>query len=907
MFGIKYFFDILLIINYRYKTIGNQQELSIVFMMNYTVNENPFTQSWGYISELISNDYPKGFKSYLINNGLINSLDAGFEVGNFDFFMYIVKFDLTSDGFKVIPDIINNFFALIGFISDQGVSQSIYNEKSLISYLNFLYQQKENLDDELLDLLQKMGIDLKYIYVRSSVYMNYDENIIKFWLSQMQPSNALFVMGSNDFQINEQVEKIVFKKKKDSFKEKIEKTWEIYDDFFEEITDNPAKSNTYHLKEIQKNEKNETNSNLKNESKLIHMFKKKLQKSKIPQYFSHQKHHCKVSKHVKKLNHLNQIQQNSNDNNSFVSWMYSEKLNKEEEIMKVFYRVEPINSSEISKMSSYIADYKQILPQEIELYESNNFIPNDVSIIDDKCKIANTNNVSKSLLYKQNLLSIQNFTDPIDDLLKKNFNQQNIAINSTCFQSELENDRKFNNPNLILGQNNMEIWHKSSREFNLPYVKVYLELFYPNCGFESFMLDMLNAKLNIDLSDELVKPSMLGYNIEVSKDSIGLKVNFKGFQNKLQDLGDIFNEKLENLTINENDFTGIKMMYLLQDLFGGSAQNQPTDEVLQQAELILKTALEINENENTFEKYLKNSDYDTFLKSIDDFKKRTKIKGLFFGNILESNAKTFMDNFTKNFGLSDTNSYNSSCTFENKAKVLKIPKDISLVYRTTNLNSDDLNHAIINYYQWGIKDVPSILKLKAFSTIFNTKAFDYLRTSNQLGYIVFAEPLLNNDVIGVGVFIQGSKHNPLEMDGFIEDFLKAFEDYFSDLDEEFFQNEINNIFYQTFEKRNKEFSTKGDSYWKEISEGSYDFEKNEIKKALQQLTKHDIIDFYRDLVKNSQRKLSIQVWGGNLDVSNETLSEDRDFAGIKQKIISDFKDLESYEIRDKKLNFFSKI
>ena len=43
-----------------YKTLGNHQELSVVFMMNFTVIEDPFTRTWDYLTELISNDYPSG-------------------------------------------------------------------------------------------------------------------------------------------------------------------------------------------------------------------------------------------------------------------------------------------------------------------------------------------------------------------------------------------------------------------------------------------------------------------------------------------------------------------------------------------------------------------------------------------------------------------------------------------------------------------------------------------------------------------------------------------------------------------------------------------------------------------------------------------------------------------------------
>lgn len=904
-----------------------------MFVLNYTLNEDPFTRSWDYISELISNDYPAGFKAYLVNSGLINSVDAGFETGNFDFFMYVVKFDLTPTGFKMIPEIINNLFALLGKISQEGVKSSLYNEKSLISYLNFLYEQKQELDDEMLDLLQKMGVDLKYIYVSNQVYMKFDENVIQYWISQLQPANALFIIGSNDFQISQQIEKVEFKKQENFIQsEKSNGEWEIYDDFFEEINKNQEKTNNYRLKFNEKSEKRENISLvlLKNETKLVKALRKKLQKTKnivensqiliFKDYFTRQQHkHCEARRNHKKKPHFSKRTFKQTDNNGTISWLYDQKLDKEEEMMKVYYRVEPINSAQLTEISSNIMNYASILPAELILYQKNGFIPNDVSLIDDKCLMPSANNViSAGEIYHQRLLTIQNFTGPIDELILKNLKNETgkDVINSSCFQKELLKDRLFNDPEIIIQNRTAEIWLKKSREFNIPHSKVYLEFFYPNCGFESFMLDMFVEKLKENLDEALVEARVLGYNIDISKDSTGIKVIFQGFHSKLRELVKVFNEKISNLTFEEDEFMAIKMLYLLQDALGINQNIQPSEEVLQQAEMILKNAFERKDNSSSYASYLANSELKTLLDAIKKFKKTCRLKALFFGNILHDDAINILSNLSQNFELYDENNENvqkndkneteKSCIYDNIEKVLKVPNDVSLVYREKNLITDDINHAIINYYQWGIKDYASILKLRAFVSIFNVKAFDYLRTANQLGYIVFAQPLLYNEVIGIGVFVQGSKYNPYEMDGIIENFLQAFDEYFNDLDENVIQQELNNIHYEIFEKRNQKFSDKGDNYWDEISKGTYDFQKINYLENLKNINKDDVIQFYRDLVRNDQKKLSIQVWGGNMEITNQTLSKEQNYAGKQQKVIQNFDRLDSFVVMDQKLDFYSK-
>ena len=91
--------------------------------------------------------------------------------------------------------------------------------------------------------------------------------------------------------------------------------------------------------------------------------------------------------------------------------------------------------------------------------------------------------------------------------------------------------------------------------------------------------------------------------------------------------------------------------------------------------------------------------------------------------------------------------------------------------------------------------------------------------------------------------------------------------------------------------------------FKEITKGIYQ------KHSDGSLTKNDILEFYSNLVKKNQRKLSVQIWGNNANTgnslrNNETLSSSRNNAGKTQKIINDFSNLEKYTMNDNKLTFY---
>ena len=899
-----------------YKTLGNSQELNIVFIVNYTMNEDPFTRSWDYLTDLISNDYVDGFKNYLYRLGWINNLYAGYEPGSKDFIMYMLRFDLTNDGFNSIVDIIHNVFGLIGYITNKGIDQTIYNEKSLISYINFLYQSKPELSDELIDLLGKIGIDLQNVYVNGQVYMKFNEKMIKYWVSQLQPSNALFVIGSNDFQVGEKIEKFAFKKKQPYFKQAknltLENEWEIYDDFIQEMDHN---ENSYRLKNNDKHEKKEviTNNSEKlemNEMKFVNIFKEKLmERKKLNGFLNFKEKHLLCKNMNKKRGELSEKQTNQ----TFSSWIYSKKLNKLEENMKIYFRIEPLDQNQLSQFSADITNYASIIPSNLTLYQTNKYIPNDLSIIDNECVV--TREINKALAYQQRLLVVTYFTDPINNLisnhLKTSADPNNSSINYSCFETELVKDRESKNPELLYKNNSQEIWLKSSREFGLPQVLINLELFYPNCGVESFMLDLLGQKVKAMLDYELINAKILGYNIDISREATGLIVTFHGFHDKIEDLMRLFLDKMMNATIDEAELNAIKMIALLQDMMNiddTSDLGAEGGEAIEQAEIIFRKAIQGSEVID-YLKYIKNIDYSTLLNDIDTFKQKTKVKALFFGNILQKDVEKLMEIVGRGFSFVDDNkALNLSCIYNNNQSMIKFPNDISLVFRARNTNPDDSNHAIANYYQYGISEPSALLKMSAFSKTFNWQAFDYLRGQNQLGYVVFSQPIIYNGVLGLGVFIQGSKKNPLEMDGIIEDFLKVFENYLSKMEEKEINQGFVNLNYEIFEKNNKDFSEKANAYWKEIADGNYNFEKKNYKEILKILTKADILEFYSNLLKKEQRKFSIQVWGTNVNVGddwNVTLNKERNYAGNSQKLITRLDNLEQFIINDNKLKFYN--
>lgn len=58
--------------------------------------------------------------------------------------------------------------------------------------------------------------------------------------------------------------------------------------------------------------------------------------------------------------------------------------------------------------------------------------------------------------------------------------------------------------------------------------------------------------------------------------------------------------------------------------------------------------------------------------------------------------------------------------------------------------------------------------------IFNSQAFNYLRTDLQLGYVATAKFMPLECLDGAAILVQGSAQSPYKVNQHIEDFLKVF-------------------------------------------------------------------------------------------------------------------------------------
>lgn len=120
------------------------------------------------------------------------------------------------------------------------------------------------------------------------------------------------------------------------------------------------------------------------------------------------------------------------------------------------------------------------------------------------------------------------------------------------------------------------------------------------------------------------------------------------------------------------------------------------------------------------------------------------------------------------------------------------------------------------------------------------------------------------NIRGVQIIIQSTIKDPTQLDQRTEAFFLQFERELQRMSDEEFKNYVNILMDLKMEKY-KNLWEESDFYWREINDGSLQFDRRDIEgEALKALKKEDLITFFNQKIRRNgseRRKLSVHVFG----------------------------------------------
>lgn len=372
------------------------------------------------------------------------------------------------------------------------------------------------------------------------------------------------------------------------------------------------------------------------------------------------------------------------------------------------------------------------------------------------------------------------------------------------------------------------------------------------------MLHVFENVLVAALKNKVSHATSAGYSITTSTDKNGLLLAFDGFSDKISLLVDIVTKFLP-ACVAETD----------------EATFKTTKETMKEScEEKLLTTNGLNLGffdkvliENSFTSYDLYHSIDTIsLEKLQifsgNFFKHLRIEVLAQGNVRKSQALEVIEILKTNLSHDITPQ-----AFELKSQSYKLPNGTSVLQMHSFMNNDS-NSFIRNFYQIG----PDNMKLRNLTrlveSILSPKAYDFLRSKEQLGYGVACKLDTKADVVGISLIVlsQETKHNFKsvfeKMNIFIDEVAsKAFEEL---SDEDFEKLKESRI--KTLTAEHRTLSEEANRNWHEISEQDYVFDRFELAaEGTRALTKIELQEFFKSFTNPDKvRKLSVQVIGNSV-------------------------------------------
>lgn len=199
-----------------------------------------------------------------------------------------------------------------------------------------------------------------------------------------------------------------------------------------------------------------------------------------------------------------------------------------------------------------------------------------------------------------------------------------------------------------------------------------------------------------------------------------------------------------------------------------------------------------------------------------------------------------------------------------------------------SLMPNDDNSFIRNYYQVGPKSIRLTSLLRLLESILDPKAFDFLRSKEQLGYSVGVSVENNGEILGFSTYVasQEHKHSYNKVYEKLEFFMNVIaKNAIEELTDEEFDS-FKEARIKMLSSEDLEIESEVAKNWNEIVRLEYFFER--VEKSIEitkTFTKSDLQEFFKSFTQpENMRKLNVQVIGNQDDGGNSTIAaKDREF------------------------------
>jgi len=409
-------------------------------------------------------------------------------------------------------------------------------------------------------------------------------------------------------------------------------------------------------------------------------------------------------------------------------------------------------------------------------------------------------------------------------------------------------------PLLGTDQPGLRVWVKPDTEFHSPKIKVKAVL-STTLAYDTprhAALTNLYTKMLTEQLNEWVYPARIaGSAFGVGNGIRGLELSVEGYPETVSVLLDKLTSGLQMKTLDPDRFA-IQLRRLKEDRL-----NQQYSKAYHRAmyEFAYLTSQQMWHNDD----YLKviptlgPKDLEAF---IPELLKRLHIEVLVTGNLRSQMAIQLGQRLKENIGAEPL-------------AIEEIPEQRSAPHQPHSSTDfpfevQDNNSAIHLYFQAGLVNSKQSALLTLLSQMIQKPAYHQLRTTEQLGYVVWSMRTKKNNLEGLSFVVQSAAKDPAYLKARILEFTKNYQAVLEATSAESFEG-FKGALVEKLRQPTKNLSEDTGQNWRPILDRSLKFtEKNQLAQAIQQLTLEEVAQFYRGLVLTDPTLVSIQAYAKGL-------------------------------------------
>jgi len=531
---------------------------------------------------------------------------------------------------------------------------------------------------------------------------------------------------------------------------------------------------------------------------------------------------------------------------------FTKKLDHYDNTMNFFFAFEKITPSNIKQLKSGRFPLKST-----KFFQLNSYSPQKLDM-DTECPYQ----IQKMpLIQSRDSVKIEYNPTFLFNVLYETFNEPgstNKMIDLVCLQKEKYKEIHQDYPVMVLKKQRTEVWLKTFQVFEVPKISSLFKLKWASLE-NSFINDHIFLQIFCKLFQATFWETLnhikdANYDIELEAREDWMQMSVYGYSDKIERVIKSLFDLLKKAQFSQDSFQNIKKNLLLEMVW--KAKEHSFDNLFHYMDIFLNPKFFL---EKDLLIHMKSFTYETFLAYLQSFQNSLNIKVLFLGNILKKRAKQLGESLNSYVG----NVKTKVESLKKKAQFCVLKKGITtLTLKEISTNHGDNNDAtILAYYKENYleKDV-AILDL--IIRQFESEAFKFLRTKNQLGYNVGIRYMKNKGIIGVYLYMKGSRFDAEEMGKFGEKFIVNFRAYIEKNRE---------LFEKTSEKQVAKKSNSNGvvflvpnlkvnaaKYFEGINSGK--FLKFRQKNHFKDIGLKEILQFYDQMFFLNKRKLCFQLF-----------------------------------------------